>query len=277
MKRGAFLSDTHCGSIFGMLPPDFGTSDGAPKSQNVGQQYLWECWAHAALQIANFKPDFVVFNGDGIDGRQEAQRGSEFSLPLIFDQKRAFVSCMQYMLAGLETKLYVTQGTEYHDGKGAEAMEDAAQILGAQQYQGLGSGIFTKEALDLSVEGIIINCAHHISVASGFYRLTAIDREMQWAAMTGKDASKGIPKADLIVRSHCHHYTRGEHPSKDGFTTPCWQLQTRFMRKGSHYRMLPDIGYVLVEVDGAAKEKGEEPCQIRKHIYRLPPAPVTML
>jgi hypothetical protein len=51
MKRIAVVSDLQCGSIFGMLPPDFMTGEGVPKLQNPGQRYLWECW---------YKPPFVA-------------------------------------------------------------------------------------------------------------------------------------------------------------------------------------------------------------------------
>ena len=30
--------------MYGMLPPDFVSSDGSEKPQNPGQKYLWECW-----------------------------------------------------------------------------------------------------------------------------------------------------------------------------------------------------------------------------------------
>jgi hypothetical protein len=111
----------------------------------------------------------------------------------------------------------------------------------------------------------------------GFYRATAMDREMQWSAMTGKDDRKGMPKADFLIRSHVHFFLGLEHSSKQGVITPCWQLQTKFMRKNSVSRMLPDIGGLLLEVDGQAKERGEAPCRVLKELYRLPPVPVTSL
>ena len=41
-KRGIIASDLQCGSIYGMLPPNFETSeDGIHKPQNPGQEYLW--------------------------------------------------------------------------------------------------------------------------------------------------------------------------------------------------------------------------------------------
>jgi hypothetical protein len=44
MKRGVVVSDLHCGSIYGMLPPQFETFDGTVKLQNAGQDCFWKCW-----------------------------------------------------------------------------------------------------------------------------------------------------------------------------------------------------------------------------------------
>ena len=58
------VSDLHCGSIYGMLPPDFATQDGAPKVPNAGQKYLWECWLDLAKRVASLPILAVVVNGE---------------------------------------------------------------------------------------------------------------------------------------------------------------------------------------------------------------------
>jgi hypothetical protein len=40
-KNILVLGDVHVGSIYGLLPPDFVSSDGGEKPQNDGQKYLW--------------------------------------------------------------------------------------------------------------------------------------------------------------------------------------------------------------------------------------------
>ena len=35
------IGDVHVGSMYGLLPPDFVSCDGAEKPQNEGQKYLW--------------------------------------------------------------------------------------------------------------------------------------------------------------------------------------------------------------------------------------------
>jgi hypothetical protein len=278
MKRIAVVSDLQCGSVFGMLPKGFITSEGIPKIQNAGQEYLWDCWIDFGERLREFRPDAVIVNGDLIDGQQEAQRGTELSLPLIFDQTQAAIQCLKLLKKKwTSAKWYFVQGTEYHVGKAAMHEEQIAKDLGAERYPSVGTGVYVREVLWLDVEGVMIEASHHISVTQGFYRLTGLDREMQWSAMAAKDNTKGVPKADLLIRSHVHNFHAAEHASKQGVVTPCWQLQTRFMRKNSVYRMMPDIGGIFIEIDGEAKKNGRPPCRILKELYPLPAVKVASL
>jgi hypothetical protein len=86
-----------------------------------------------------------------------------------------------------------------------------------------------------------------------------------------------MPRADCVVRSHLHYFTHVEHAAKHIVITPCWQLQTRFMRKLSLYRCIPDIGAVLITVDPQAKKNGDDPISIRKFLYPLPAIGTTKL
>lgn len=268
------VADLHCGSVFGLLPPDFLTSDGRPVTLNTGQKYLWECWRDAALRMAPL--DALVCNGDLIDGSQRRSEGTELCLPLLEDQSEAAVQALRHMIdATGKPPVYVVAGTEYHTSKAAREEEIVAQRLKAVRYQGAGTGRYCREILDLDVDGIILNFAHGISVASGLYRATPPDREAVWSALAGK-AGKA-PRAECVIRSHAHNFVHVEHQSKHGVISPCWQLQTRYMRKNSAYRLLPDVGYLLIKVRAAARDEGEDPCQIVKKIYPLPAPPVTRL
>jgi hypothetical protein len=278
MKRLAVVSDLQVGSIFGMLPPDFLTSEGIPKLQNVGQRYLWDCWLDFCERTREFKPNAIIANGDMNDGRQRKQEGSELSLNLISDQIRAAVECLQVLKkAAPNAKWYFTRGTPYHVSVCGEAEEEIAKSMNAEKYSSVGTGVYVREVLWLDVEGVIIEASHHIGVSQGFYRATQLDKEMQWSAMTAKDNTKGVPKADLLIRSHVHHFMALHHGSKQGVQCPCWQLQTNFMRKNSVYRLTPDIGGVHIEVDGEAKKRGKPPCRIWQELYPLPGVSVTQL
>jgi hypothetical protein len=279
MKRGIVVSDLHCGSIYGLLPPNFETFEGVPRTQNPGQQYLWQCWCDFIRRARDFHPDFVIVNGDCVDGSQYRNEGAELALLDWRDQRLAAVACLQQLrnYVGKKAKFYFTQGTPYHVGHYGDAEENIAESLDAERYQSVGTGRLCREVLWLDVDGVLIEAAHHITPSIGFYRLTALDREGQWSALSAKDATKGVPKSDILIRSHVHYFAHAEHASKQIVTTPCWQLQTRYMRKASVHRMHPDIGGLMLEIDGAAKKKGESPCRVVKELYALPPVPVTKL
>jgi hypothetical protein len=279
LRRAVFMSDIHVGSASGILPPDYVTSEGITMPLNTGQRYLWDCWLDFRARVKRFVPDTIIVNGDVVEGVQRKEGGAGLSLRLMVDQKHAAVSALSMIksAAPKSCQMFFVQGTAYHVGENGEAEEDIAAQLGARQYHSIGAGKLVREILWLDMDGVIIEVSHPIGGNSGFYRTTALDREMQWSALSGKDSSKGVPKADLIVRSHVHFFMVAEHASKQGCICPCWQLQTRYARKASVHRLHPDIGGVFVCVDPSAKKRGEPPCRILKQLYDLPSVPITKL
>lgn len=278
MKRGIVVSDIHSGSIYGLQPPEFNIFSGVNVQQNAGQEFLWKCWLDFVVRVKVFKPDFVIVNGDVVDGPQRKNQGAELALSAPGDQVGAAIEVLRVLKKVTpKAKWYFTQGTPYHVGEWGDAEESIALALDATPYLSVGTGKLCREVLWLQMEGVILEAAHHISGGTGFYRLTSLDREAQWSAISAKDATKGIPKSDLLIRSHVHNFAYGEHASKQVLTTPCWELQTRYARKHSVHRLHPDIGGIMIEVDGEAKRKGEAPCVIRKELYSLPPVAITSL
>lgn len=275
-KAIVVVADTHVGSIYGLLPPGFVTSDDCPVNLNVGQKFLWECWQHFVAKVAAYNPAAVVANGDLIDGLQPAQRGTELCLTLLSDQTKAAQTILKDALkAWGSPKLYVVAGTAYHTSPAAREEEVIAETLNAQTYKGTGTGRYVRQALDLDVDGVQLNFAHAIGVTTGSYRATAIDKEALFATLAGREGKAA--KCDGIVRSHVHSFTHLELPHKHALTTPCWQLQTEFCRKRGQYRMIPDVGGVVLWIDGAAKKSGEDGIRVEKIMYQLPTPTVTKL
>lgn len=275
------LADSHVGHIVGLWPENFETRNGIVHSLNVGQQWLLEKFMAEADRIGRLehKPKAVVINGDAIDGTQTKQRALEAVSVDTPDQSKAAQRLYTEFLerAGLWGKVpvYMIAGTEYHDGLSGAAVEGLAEGLGCQIYEGRGSGRFAKEVLDLEVyPGRVINFQHGIGVSTGLYRATAPDQEGIWSALAGREGK--LPKAEVLVRSHAHYYVHIEHESKHILISPCWQLQTRYMRRRSAYRMLPSIGTVTVRCYEKVEE-GQDAWQIIKQLYPLPPYSPTVL
>lgn len=272
MKRVGVVSDFHVGSVFGVLPPGFRNRIGVQVNLTIPQEHLWARWLDFSKWVGRL--DILVINGDGPDGQQRAQFKTESCLNLVSDQCDALTLVIRRLLdAAKPKKTYVIQGTEYHDSQAGEAVDAWAASIGAEEIAGTGIGKFSREFIDLDVEGIILNFSHGISVAGGLYRATPLDREGVWSALAGKEGK--VPKAECVVRSHAHNFVHVEHGSKHIVVTPAWQLQTRYMRRHSVYRMLPDIGGLVIEVDGGARGRGFDPVRINKRLYDLPKLPIT--
>ena len=278
-KRLVFFSDTHFGSISGLLPPAFETSEGIIQPQNAGQQYLWDCWQNFGSRVKAFQPDAIIVDGDVVEGTQPKDGGAGLSLRQMVDQKEAALRGLNILKGGVsdDCKWYFVMGTKYHVGDNGEAEEEIARRVGGERYSSVGSGILVREVLWLYIRGVIIEVAHAIGGATGFYRATNLDREMQWSALSGKDETKGVPKADMIVRAHRHYFMTLGHASKQGVILPCWQLQTKYARRDSVHRFHPDIGGVFIIVDPSAKERGEPPCEVLQQLYDIPPVPLTRM
>lgn len=279
MKTILVVSDLHCGSVYGLLPPPnlLTLSDDRTINLNPGQKHLWDCWSSLCEYANEINPSVIVINGDAIDGGAPKDRGSELCLPMLADQAEAARVCLDTLIKSCDTEpaIFMTAGTAYHVGVAAREEEEVARCIGARRYKGLGTGRFLKEVLDLEIDGVVLNFAHHGGTAGGFYRATMADREGIWSALAGKDGKS--PKADFVGRAHAHCFVHLEHASKHITYGPCWQLQTRFMRHGSVYRMIPDLGAYSISVDGDAKKKGRDPIDVHKLLFPLPPYTTTKL
>ncbi len=266
--RLVVLSDLHVGSIYGLWPEGFRTAGGGAYALNPGQAYLWKCWTWTLDKLRELRPTAVILNGDILDGRQQAQRATEAVTVSMTDQQEAAISLLS-PLREIAPTLFGVQGSEYHDQTAGEACEAVYKALGCATYDGPGVGFYGKETLDLKVGHTIINVSHGISVSGGLYRATAPDREGVWSALAGKEGR--TPAAHVVVRSHAHHWVYVQHPTKHILITPCWQLQTRYMRRLSAYRMLPDIGFVTIEIDTEVKPSyAEDPVRISRTLFGLP-------
>lgn len=261
MKRGVVISDTHCGSFYGLLPPGFVTFEGVEKIINPGQQYLWECWLDFANRVEAFEPHFVIVNGDVIDGLQFKSHGAELSLHNWKDQRDAAIKTLKVLRSVTrKAKWYFTQGTPYHTGHFGEAEEDIAEAMAGVPYSSFGTGKLCREVLKLEVEsGFHLLAAHHVSLAS-VYTTTPLLKESR--------ASRGAEQ--LHIRSHGHHCTEVMEDGVRTVMSPCWQLQTRYARKGGPQRLIPDIGGLFIEINQGRST-------VWPKLYSVPPLPVTKL
>jgi hypothetical protein len=243
------IGDLHCGSHVGLFPPDFVDRAGSPIGQNVVQSYLWECWQHYCKRAWATPCKAVVVNGDVIDGKQ-AKSGGIGAMPDLSDQRKAAVTCLEYLMGGFTEKpaLYFVRGTPYHVGNDGDDEESIAGMLHAEEYEGEGIGFRARAVLNLQVGQTLIHFAHHVAYSS-VNAVTPLGREIGRAL---KRAYAGAPMPDLLVRSHVHQYGVATIGACQAVSLPCWQMPGSHIYKNNAHPLV-DIGGAIIWVDPQVK------------------------
>lgn len=194
MKTVVIISDLHCGSTYGITPPDEWKSPNKEIQEEAWNEYC---------RIANMwnSPDILIVNGDAIEGNQSRQGGAELLTPDRTVQGDMAVTAISKLRA---KNTFMTYGTPYHVGEKAEDFE-----------RGIAKDLKAKieGRLYLNVEGVILDVRHKIGTSAVPHgRATAILREMMWALI--KEANETGPHVDVIVRSHAHYNISINVPGK---------------------------------------------------------------
>jgi hypothetical protein len=206
-KRILVLADTHCGHKVGLTHPDYW--DNVHDKFHAIQEEMWDSYTS---MVDEYKPyDYLLFNGDAIDGRGERSGGTE--LITADRKKQAHIAQRAIQYADCEN-IYMTYGTPYHvssDGEDWEAI--LASDLGAKIES---HGFY-------EINGRIIDMKHKIGSSNIPHgRLTALAREIMWNRVWLVDREQQ-PRADILIRSHAHYFEQAEHMGCIGFITPCLQ------------------------------------------------------
>jgi hypothetical protein len=263
MKKILVVSDLQTGSRYSQWPDHLPIKDGGFWHSSPKQQIVKVAWDAFLLKVKEIKPDILVLNGDMIEGAQEKAKGIPVITTDLGEQVEAAIEILK-PLRKMVKECFCIKGTSYHDNDQAGPLERIAKELDCTPFR---AHQYTDWVLNLDVDGVILNFAHHISVSTGLYRATAPDREGIWSALAGRSK---VPDADAVIRSHVHLFCHVEHSHKHIIITPGWQLQTEYQIKKSYYRMFPELGAVLIQVYPDLKKRGLDPIEIKKIICKLP-------
>lgn len=214
------VSDIHCGSINGLMPPEFTLDSGnvLTHGKNIAQAWLWKCWGEAWAEVYDIvgdDPFVLALNGDLTEGVHHG--GKE----LIAQKTREHVQIAREVLhPHVERAAFVklTEGTECHTH---DSEHDLTAIWGKGDC---------KATQWWEMNGLVYNMTHHIGVTSRAYlEASAFSIEMGNALLNQLRA--GHRTADIFLRGHRH--CGGVF--NDGRTmlaiTPAWQMLTRHGRK----------------------------------------------
>jgi len=251
------ISDLHCGSTVGLLPPRFQTLEGQKVDQNVIQQWLWKCWLEAnkwILDLAKGQPFALIVNGDAIEGNHH--RTTQIISPDIGDHIEAALQVLRPLVAKASAT-FIVRGTECHTGNAEIAIGKALKCRVNAE-----NGLPIWDRLTLDVKGIRYVFRHHIgtTMRRGL-AATQLSVNLAEEQLEAANADEKIPR--VLVCSHRHKY--GQYQDDGGIcvVTPPWQGLTRFAHKVvSQARTSPG----LVCFDHSNCDQNELP-KVRPRIY----------
>jgi hypothetical protein len=243
------VSDLHSGSKSALCTPEIVYSDGPgedPGSHRASsaQLALYECWQTLTKDWA--KPDILLCCGDAIEGQARKDSGVGTWSTDLDDQVKCASDLLHEFNPG---KVYLIDGTGYHVDAGGKSLErrlgdrleDEFKVPVAKIGDG---GARSADEVFLNVRGFTFHASHHISTGTGWYRTTPLARELIFALLTETQKHR----VDIVLRGHVHYFCGVEFSRQRGYTLPCWQMQTRYMRKKSALGMMPDIGAVRFRI-----------------------------
>jgi len=209
VKKIVIVSDTHCGSVYGLTPPSQFTTH-----HKKIQLESWKAYQQMTQAWAN--PDILVINGDAIEGSQSKQGSAELITPDRNVQAQMAVECAKEWKP---KQIFMTYGTAYHVGEKAEDFEfTIANTLNEKIPTVIEGRLF------LEIEGMTFDVRHKVGTSGIPHgRATALLKEMMWDLI--EEAKGNGPKVDIIIRSHAHYHIWVEDPEKTMIITPGLQLK----------------------------------------------------
>ncbi len=246
-RRIVVLSDLHVGSTVGIWPGRHAVEGGGVYEANQFQQWLYQCWHDMLAEVKALRPNAAVINGDALQGVNS--KDAQLITNKTDVQASAAIQLLDPLRKAVKT-LYIIRGTEWHDGKAAENVEQMAKTLRAKVDP--ASGQYTWWELYLDVGGPVIHFAHHVGMSSvPWYEATVPLRDtLLMLSELWRFFGDKAPNMRMAVRSHRHRYIHIDAPPDlQVVVTPSWQLKTAFSYKRAT-SMLPIVGYVMLEWDG---------------------------
>lgn len=243
-KRVVIMSDTHCGHLMGLTPPDWQVPQGKRISRRRDKAAALEreSWRWYADKIKELKPiDVVIFNADAIDGRGERSGGTELLTSDRDEQVTMALACLAETGA---RRFVLTYGTAYHTGD-AEDFEDNL-VVALRASEGVESvKIGSHEWVD--VNGLTFDVKHFIgSSAIPHGRYTSLARDVLWNELWAEHDEQ--PRADVIIRSHVHYFVYCGDDTFLAIITPALQtMGTKFGSRKCSGRV--HFGLVHFDVD----------------------------
>lgn len=245
------FSDLHVGSSVGLWPGKHAIEGGGVYEANVYQKWLYDCWKEMVAEVRAMRPaPTLILNGDAIQGSN--WRDGQLVASQISDQCSAAYKLIE-PLRKAASAFYMVRGTEWHEGKASDDVEQLASALDAVKDPATGQNtwweIFMNLGFDDKHPGPTAHIAHHVGISSvPWYEATVPLRDS--LLLLAELARFGGPNVRVVLRAHRHRCI-GVYAPPDihVWVSPAWQLKTAFAYKRAS-SMVAQIGYLVLEYDG---------------------------
>jgi len=258
----AVVSDLHCGSTLGMVPPEgVRLDDGGTYEPSKVQQWLWTCWEDFWGEVRTLKQQhkaqlYTIFNGDFFDGDHHRTtqivsanpETQDYIADRVYSVPRALKAAEQFMI----------RGTEAHVGASGAVEESFARRH--RMTRNPEDEAWSWWHLEMEINGILVEAQHHGKM--GQLPWTKSNAVMQQAAHVFMErATRGVRHPDVSFRSHMHRWADSYKAQPTRLIqTPAWQMKTAFAHKVAP-NSPPDIGGIVMHIPPNGKYTIEE------HLY----------
>lgn len=264
-----FVSDEHCGSTVGLMPPTWETVDGNTVAQNEAQRVCWEQWCEGWQKVGGLRKKgdrLLVCNvGDAIEGVHHGT--TQLITARLDEQERIHVACMEHglKLAHFDRRtdeLHYIAGTAAHVGPGACAEENIVRaLLDVSAVEGTRRVHYH---LRRKVNGVLLDVAHQGPAVGNRVWLRGNQLQAYLRDYYFECLENGQPVPRYVIRAHRHQFVTatwhrcGGGVAIEGFVLPAMTLKGEFARTVA-VKALAHVGLLIVcvEADGSTWERVE--------------------
>lgn len=216
------VSDQHCGSVYGLCPPDLETAFGNKITLNPRQQWLWDAHSRMMDDVRKRCPQGfdLVLVGDSCEGLHH--RSTEVISLELEDHVNAALIALGPLCEAAERRWHV-EGTEVHTGRLEHVI---AAKLGCEP----GPHGAAWETLHISYCGTNVYAAHHLSSTKRAY-LEASGLGIEFNDTVLRAAREGFPIPRVGIYAHRHVPSYFGSATGVAVVNGAWQFLTRYGRK----------------------------------------------
>mgnify|MGYP002507679058 CR=1 FL=1 len=233
--------DLHAGSTVAGCPPVVDLDDGDAYHASKSQRWIWDNWLKYCEQAAG--ADVAILNGDIVEGDAK-DRSYQVITRNRATIKRVACAVIE-PLANAADRIYFVRGTPAHGGKSSEIEESIAEDFDNTVKDGKN---YSWPRLSVLAERVRLDVAHTATMGGQpWSKRMAAERLAN--RILYEYAERDEPMPDLVIRSHCHQWSKGGNRRVYCMYIPGWTFATEYINQINQGAQA-EIGGIILHVDG---------------------------